>query len=344
MSVYNWSFFDKLDKDSWVSAQVIVPLIAERLQPKSVVDIGCGLGQWLRVFLDLGIQDILGLDGHHLPAEKLYIASDQFLGFDLRSNFAEKIGRRFDLAISLEVAEHIPSWHASRFIEGLTQLSDAVLFSAAVPFQSGTEHINEQWPEYWANEFHRFGYHPIDCIRPAVWYHPDVAGWYKQNVLLYLTEDRLKEFYPEYIGKMQPVLSIIHPYLFLWICHAQTNGLHLHDYSSRLQQFHNAASDYTNSIIIKYPRCSLCREDCKPALSELAEIKKEIDSLVSERDVAINLRNSVIAERDAIVVQRDSAVKKCEALVAERDAAISQRDNAIAERNKALAERDVAIG
>ena len=88
-----------------------------------------------------------------------------------------QINRRFDLVMTLEVAEHLPDTAAANFVESLTQLGPVILFSAAVPFQGGTGHVNEKWPDYWANLFSKHAYVPIDCIREKVWNNPDVQIW-----------------------------------------------------------------------------------------------------------------------------------------------------------------------
>lgn len=56
--------------------------------------------------------------------------------------------RRFDLAMTIEVAEHLTPVRADSFVEDLTRLSDVVLFSAAIPAQGGINHVNEQWQSY----------------------------------------------------------------------------------------------------------------------------------------------------------------------------------------------------
>jgi hypothetical protein len=63
--------------------------------------------------------------------------------------------RTFDLAICLEVAEHLPPEAAEGFIDSLTRLAPVVLFSAAITFQVGNQHLNGQWPDYWATLFRR---------------------------------------------------------------------------------------------------------------------------------------------------------------------------------------------
>jgi hypothetical protein len=51
---------------------------------------------------------------------------------------------RFDLAMSLEVAEHLTPGRAESFIQELCGVSDCVLFGAAIPGQGGTNHIHER--------------------------------------------------------------------------------------------------------------------------------------------------------------------------------------------------------
>jgi hypothetical protein len=60
-----------------------------------------------------------------------------------------------------------------------------VLFSAAIPGQGGTDHINEQWQDYWRDLFLSENFHPVNIIRPAVWGLPEVDLWYQQNSILY---------------------------------------------------------------------------------------------------------------------------------------------------------------
>jgi hypothetical protein len=51
--------------------------------------------------------------------------------------------KRFDLAISLEVAEHLPEGSAGALVSTLIEAAPVVVFSAAIKGQSGTNHINE---------------------------------------------------------------------------------------------------------------------------------------------------------------------------------------------------------
>jgi hypothetical protein len=160
----------------------------------------------------MGVTDFLGIDGDYVDSGKLLIAPDRFRALDLTQPFS--LERSFDLVMTLEVAEHLPEASASGFIKSLVALGPVVLFSAAVPYQGGTGHINEQWPEYWAALFSRERYVAIDCIRPRVWSNPEVQPWYAQNALLFVKEDVLVDnqaLRAERDGSLGRPLNLVHP-------------------------------------------------------------------------------------------------------------------------------------
>ena len=99
-----------------------------------------------------------------------------------------KINGRYDLAICLEVAEHIPDEHSRDLVDALCAAAPVVLFSAAVPGQGGTGHINERWPEYWRERFEARGYRICDVIRPRIREDRRVVWWYRQNIVIYASE------------------------------------------------------------------------------------------------------------------------------------------------------------
>ena len=96
----------------------------------------CGVGTWLSVFGELGIRDLMGLDGEYVDRTQLYVPQGQFLAYDLSAPI--ELGRRFDLVVSCEVAEHLPPECSAQFVTSLTRLSPAVLFSAACPAPEGS--------------------------------------------------------------------------------------------------------------------------------------------------------------------------------------------------------------
>lgn len=207
-STYDGEFFDELDAQVRTSAGVIAPMIVELLHPSSILDVGCGRGTWLHAFANLGVHDFLGVDGPHVAAADLEIPAENFVARDLREPL--DLGRSFDLVISLEVAEHLAAGLASTFVQSLTRHTNAVLFSAAIPFQGGAGHVNEQWQSHWAAEFAVEGFVPVDAIRPVVWSDPKVAFWYAQNTLLYVREASAPELTPA--PEMTPRrLDVVHP-------------------------------------------------------------------------------------------------------------------------------------
>jgi SAM-dependent methyltransferase len=207
---YDAAFFDAVHSTASRSAAVVAPLVADLVEPTSVVDVGCGLGAWLARFSELGIDDVLGLDGDHVERERLVIPEDRFRAVDLGLPF--ELERRFDLVVSLEVAEHLPPDRAAGFVDSLTALGPIVLFSAAIPGQGGTGHVNEQWPTYWARLFSERGFALVDALRAQLWENKEVAWWYSQNIVLYVREPELRRR-PRLKRETAQPLRLVHPAL-----------------------------------------------------------------------------------------------------------------------------------
>ncbi|MCL2080049.1 MAG: class I SAM-dependent methyltransferase [Oscillospiraceae bacterium] len=181
-----------------------------------VIDFGCGLGQWLSVFKEFGASKVTGVDGDYVDRNRLYINADEFMPYDL-SNFID-LNQKYDLAISIETAEHLTKDKAKTFVDTLCAHSDVILFAAAIPYQGGTYHANEQFPSYWAKLFSQNGYVCLDCIRPEIWYNDKIEIWHKQNIMLYVksgSELFGKLCPPSLFSRFPTPLDIIHPELQL---------------------------------------------------------------------------------------------------------------------------------
>jgi len=186
------------------SAEAIAPFVQEIVKPRSVVDLGCGTGSWLAA---LAVEDSLGVDGEWVPRSRLEISKEQFLSHDLTRPLL--LDRTFDLALSVEVGEHLPAEAAGVLVDSLARLAPVVLFSAAIPYQGGTGHVNPQWPAYWADKFRTRGYVPCDVIRPRFWSDPEVRFAHAQNLILYVRNDELSR-----LGLTEtPLLPLVHPRL-----------------------------------------------------------------------------------------------------------------------------------
>lgn len=215
---YTRSFYERIRSGATRSAEVMVPLVLQLLPLRSVVDVGCGDGTWLAVFQKLGVEEILGIDGDYVDRDLLQIPEDRFQSFDLTKPF--DLGCTFDLAISLEVGEHLPIDCAQVFVESLTRLAPVVLFSAAIPFQNGVRHINEQWPDKWAKLFKDRGYLPVDFIRKRVWGNDSVEWYYAQNTLLFADAKLLKgtvALKAEFEQTNPDQLCLVHPKQYLYL-------------------------------------------------------------------------------------------------------------------------------
>jgi SAM-dependent methyltransferase len=181
--------------------RVVVPTILQFVKPISVLDVGCGIGTWLKAFEENGVKDIVGIDGDHVDRSKLKIADTQFVPRDLNKPWS--LGRKFDLAISLEVAEHLEETTSDLLVKSLTEHADTIIFSAAIPGQGGQNHVNEQWPSYWRNKFEQRGFYFNDGLRAALWNTHGLQWWYVQNLFV-VTRNPVP----------LTVIDVVHPELF----------------------------------------------------------------------------------------------------------------------------------
>lgn len=205
---YNVEFYEKIGGGSLQSAYRVVPFLTEWFAPQSVVDFGCGTGAWLKVFLEHGAKDVQGYDFGELATDQAQIDADCLNSLDLSA--AADLGRRFDLAISLEVAEHLPAEAAAQFVANLVKHADAVAFSAAIPGQTGRDHLNCQYPSFWKELFAAHGYSCFDVLRPRIWDMPEVEFWYRQNTLIFVRSAVLDRF-PHLPDVSDAPLDVVHP-------------------------------------------------------------------------------------------------------------------------------------
>jgi SAM-dependent methyltransferase len=182
--LYDDVFYDRQLADILASARIFTTYLRQHIQPRSVLDVGCGRGPWLKAWHEAGSQELFGLDGDWNRPEQMIDPTIQFRAIDLNRPFS--VPGQVDLAMSLEVAEHLLPASGAPFVTCLTEASDLVLFSAAFSNQGGRNHINEQPHSYWASLFADRGYAAFDLLRPVFWGDARVCYWYRQNTFLYV--------------------------------------------------------------------------------------------------------------------------------------------------------------
>lgn len=175
-----------------VDARVILPLVGDLMPVRSVLDVVCGFGAFLAVWREMGVENCLGVEGDWIERERLIVPGDLVLTRNLERPLGPEVPDGFDLAMCLEVAEHLSEDRSAGIVADLVERAPVVLFSAAIPGQGGTGHINEQWHGYWVKRFRRQGYERINALRPALWDNRKVSWWYSQNAMLFASWNALE--------------------------------------------------------------------------------------------------------------------------------------------------------
>ena len=210
-----------LNLHSLEGPQAAFPEVFRSGMPTSLLDVGCGTGTWLRAAMDCGIKDLRGVDGLAVPPDQLLFPGSFFQVLDFRVQW--DLGRRFEAALCLEVAEHLEARHSNDLLDSLTRHSDFVVFSAACPGQPGQHHVNCQWPAYWQRMFNDRGYVCSDAVRWRLWELEAVEPWYRQNIF---TARRA----PAEAGREPRIPAVVHPGLIPWLKYemfGESFGLHV---------------------------------------------------------------------------------------------------------------------
>jgi len=184
---YDERFYQNQLNISLVSARIYLRFLWKFVQPASALDVGCGRGAWLKACQELGSKTLFGFDGIWNSQSSMIEPKINFRSIDLNKPFS--LPEKVDIAITLEVAEHLEPSTAPQFIKCMTNSSDLILFSAAYTKQEGTNHLNEQPHTYWAMLFAERDFVPFDMFRPQFWGNEMIDFWYRQNTFLYVKKD-----------------------------------------------------------------------------------------------------------------------------------------------------------
>lgn len=204
------------------AAAAMLPPVLDLVRPRSMVDVGCGVGTWLAAAERHGVSRVVGVEGPWVCVVDLASSSIELVTHNLETPLA--LGQAFDLAMSVEVAEHVSRARAGALVAELCGLAPVVLFGAAIPGQGGVHHINEEWQSVWAARFASHDYVAVDLLRARFWGRAEIPVHYRQNTLLYVHQDRVDELTGRH-GSPLPapaILDLVHPEVELALYDALT--------------------------------------------------------------------------------------------------------------------------
>lgn len=188
LSIYDKGFFEFNQKEGLSMAEWFIPLLIKQFNPTSLADVGCGTGHYLKVAKNMGIKEIFGIEGSDSAFEQMLVGKEYVRQGDLR----DKIGglKKYDLVISIEVAEHIDEEYVDNYLFNLSSLSNRILMTAAPPGQGGTAHVNEKPHSWWIEKFkniqYEFDKQSTDLFRKgvaqAIGFKTD---WFEPNIMVF---------------------------------------------------------------------------------------------------------------------------------------------------------------
>lgn len=182
--MYTEEYFKQIIEEEEGQADRLASYLISTYQPKSVVDFGCANGLYLEPFYNTGNIHVLGLD---YSAEAVKMAKiPNIVLTDLRQPY--NTVSKFDLALCIEVLEHIEEEYADIVVENIINSSDIVIISPATIGQGGVGHVNLQYKKYWKEKFEKEGFQYmeketkklVDFMKSG--YH---MGWLVNNVMIF---------------------------------------------------------------------------------------------------------------------------------------------------------------
>lgn len=184
--IYGPSFFDGPGCSKGVAKSTeIVKILLDVFSPKSVFDVGCGSGFYLKEFATRGVVAV-GCEG---SAEGVRRCPPEVIVFQWDLKKPLLLNSSFDLVCCIEVAEHLPKKTAPVLVESVTKLAGRyVVFSASPPDATGDDHINCLPVEYWNVLFKNYGFslqHAITGQLRLQFEKIDAPNWLQYYTVVY---------------------------------------------------------------------------------------------------------------------------------------------------------------
>ncbi|HWD93766.1 MAG TPA: glycosyltransferase [Verrucomicrobiae bacterium] len=137
--------------------------LANRYQPKTVLDVGCAKGFLVENLRDLGVE----ASGVDVSPYAISQVREDIRPFCRAAAGTEPIEGTFDLITCIEVAEHMPEADAKAMIKEICRHTDQIIFSSSPDDTEEPTHINLHPAEYWIELFREQGFFPDYCFEPG---------------------------------------------------------------------------------------------------------------------------------------------------------------------------------
>lgn len=174
---YDWEL---MSREETPTAQRLAKWLAENY-PKHLAacDIGAGPGHWAESVRAEGAQSCDAYD------------VEPCSGVDYLDITKNHLNEQYDIAICLEVAEHVDAAHAESVVNNVIdsmRFNGVIVWSAAQPGQGGVGHVNCQTPDYWLSKFYarcfRLNERKTSDLIQHVKAGGNYMGWFVYNVMV----------------------------------------------------------------------------------------------------------------------------------------------------------------
>jgi hypothetical protein len=182
--MYKGSFFSRRYKLSW-RVPFVCDAICKVLDPIWLIDIGCGIGDYVKGFIERGVR-AEGVEGSENCTPFLVVPERLVRIVDMRKELIFLADSMYDMVLCLEMLEHIEEEYADIVVSNLSSMTNKILTSAAPPGQGGHYHVNCRPKEYWVEMFSRYKFTHnrsiVDAIRKEwepINHKKEMSAYYK---------------------------------------------------------------------------------------------------------------------------------------------------------------------